>query len=97
MGSIFRLNISCFESLNDYAKAFSNNIYLFRTGERKSIRETSFIRPFSLVFGNESSGLPDNININGINVSIPHDNRIDSLNLSVAAGIALYESYRERS
>jgi TrmH family RNA methyltransferase len=48
------------------------------------------------VFGNERSGLPDDIDVKGTNISIPQDNRIDSLNLSVAAGIALYESCRER-
>ncbi len=95
MGSIFRLNIAYFESLQDYHKAFSNNIYLFRTGEKSSIRDTSFTRPYSLVFGNESSGLPDDIEVHGTTVSIPQDNAVDSLNLSVAAGIALYEACRD--
>lgn len=96
MGSLFRLNIAYFESLQEYQKKFSNNIYLFKTGNNSSIRETRFISPFSLVFGNESSGLTDDIDINGTTISIPQDNRIDSLNLSVAAGIALYETCRER-
>jgi RNA methyltransferase, TrmH family len=94
MGAIFRLNIEYFESLNEYHDSFHNNIYLFRTGKASSIRETNFIRPFSLVFGNESSGLPDDIEVGGTTVSIPQDNAVDSLNLSVAAGIALYESCR---
>jgi TrmH family RNA methyltransferase len=96
MGSIFRMNIAYFDTLHDYLKSFKNNLYLFRTGEKSSIRETTFISPYSLVFGNESSGLPDDIDVKGTNISIPQDNRIDSLNLSVAAGIALYESCRER-
>ncbi|NLD37369.1 MAG: TrmH family RNA methyltransferase [Desulfatiglans sp.] len=95
MGSILRLNIAYFDTLQDYQKAFNNNLYLFRTGEKSSIREASFIWPYSLVFGNESSGLPDDIDVQGTTISIPQDNRIDSLNLSVAAGIALYESCRE--
>jgi RNA methyltransferase, TrmH family len=94
MGSIFRLNIEYFETIKDYFDSFHNNIYLFRTGKESSIRETNFIRPYSLVFGNESAGLPDNIDIKGETVTIPHDYKIDSLNLSVAAGIALYESSR---
>jgi TrmH family RNA methyltransferase len=94
MGSIFSLNIEYFESLKDYRNSFHNNIYLFRTGKNSRIKETNFIRPYSLVFGNESSGLPDDIDITGETVSIPHDNKIDSLNLSIAAGIALYESSR---
>jgi RNA methyltransferase, TrmH family len=94
MGSIFRLNIEYFESLSDYQKAFNNNIYLFRTGKDNSVRDTGFIKPYSLVFGNESSGLPDDIKVHGTTVSIPQDNSVDSLNLSIAAGIALYESSR---
>lgn len=95
MGAIFRLNIQYFETLLDYHSSCANNIYLFRTGENSSIRETNFKKPFSLVFGNESSGLHDDIGVDGTTVSIPQDNKIDSLNLSVAAGIAIYESCRD--
>ncbi|NLA75228.1 MAG: TrmH family RNA methyltransferase [Deltaproteobacteria bacterium] len=95
MGSIFRLNIGCFETLQDYHGSFANNnLYLFRSKKGRSIKKTGFVRPFSLVFGNESSGLPDNIDISGTIVSIPQKSNIDSLNLSVAAGIALYEGCR---
>jgi RNA methyltransferase, TrmH family len=96
MGAIFRINIEYFETIKDYQDLFHNHIYLFRTGNSSSIRETNFIRPFSLVFGNESSGLPDDIDIIGETVTIPHDKKIDSLNLSIAASIALYESCRDR-
>ncbi|MGD9157376.1 MAG: TrmH family RNA methyltransferase [Desulfobacteraceae bacterium] len=92
MGAIFRLNIEYFDSLTDYHKAFNNNLYLFRTGENSNIREMKFIKPYSLVFGNESSGLPDDTGVEGRVISIPQSGNIDSLNLSVAAGIALYES-----
>ncbi len=94
MGAVFHLNIEYFDSLSDYRNAFGNNLYLFRTGENTSIRETRFESPYALVFGNESSGLPDDIRIEGKAVSIPQTGKIDSLNLSVAAGIALYVSSR---
>jgi TrmH family RNA methyltransferase len=38
MGSIFRMNIAYFDTLHDYLKSFKNNLYLFRTGEKSSIR-----------------------------------------------------------
>ena len=45
---------------------------------------------YSLVFGNESHGL-DNTYLNyGQSVFIPHHEEIDSLNLSMALGIALF-------
>ena len=94
MGAVFHLNIEYFDSLSDYWNTFGNNLYLFRTGEKAGIRETRFESPYALVFGNESSGLPDDIQVEGKTVSIPQTGKIDSLNLSVAAGIALYESSR---
>lgn len=51
-------------------------------------------RPFALVFGNESSGLDDRFRDAGTSVTIPHSSEIDSLNLSVAVGIALYHFSR---
>jgi len=92
MGAVFHLNIEYFDSFMDYHKTFHNNLYLFKTGENDELRDITFHRPFTLVFGNESSGLPDEPEISGRAVSIPQSGKIDSLNLSVAAGIALYES-----
>ena len=44
----------------------------------------------SLVFGNEATGLPDEFLSYGTSVRIPHSSAIDSLNLTVAVGIALH-------
>ena len=46
-------------------------------------------RYHSLVFGNESSGLPDEYLNYGQSIFIPHSHHIDSLNLSMALGITL--------
>ena len=43
----------------------------------------------SLVFGNESSGLPDEYLDYGKSIFIPHSHHIDSLNLSMALGMTL--------
>ena len=43
----------------------------------------------SLVFGNESSGLPDEYLDYGKSIFIPHSHYIDSLNLSMALGMTL--------
>ena len=94
MGAVFHLNIEYFDSIKEYQGLFGNNLYLFKTGKNDDIRETRFEKPYSLVFGNESSGLPDDIRVEGKTVTIPQNGKIDSLNLSVAAGIAIYESSR---
>ena len=46
--------------------------------------------PFSLIMGNEGSGLPPEFAACGQPVRIPHSSEIDSLNLSVAAAIGMY-------
>lgn len=51
---------------------------------------------FSLVFGNEAKGLPEEFASIGTPVVIPHLKGIDSLNLPVAAGIAMYEATKNR-
>ena len=51
--------------------------------------------PFSLVFGNEASGLPDEFAQMGISTLIPHSHQIDSLNLAIAAGIGMYAFARK--
>ena len=46
--------------------------------------------PYALVFGNEGSGLPPEFAEMGQAVRIPHNDKIDSLNLSIAVGIGAY-------
>lgn len=93
MGAIFRLNISVFDSFEKYMAVCGNReIYPFMLKAKKKLKELSVKAPFSLVFGNEATGLPDSFLEIGTSVIIPHSNRIDSLNLPIAASIALYET-----
>ena len=52
-------------------------------------------KPFSLVFGNEQSGLPAVFQTYGQSVFIPQSDKIDSLNLSVAVSIGAY-AFRQK-
>ena len=63
------------------------------TGKNQKIDSVKVNPPFTLVFGNESSGLPRELEKLGTKVTIPHSKAIDSLNISVAVGIALHEFY----
>ena len=45
----------------------------------------------SLIFGNEATGLDDSFAHIGTSIIIKHTDRIDSLNLTIAAGIAMYQ------
>jgi TrmH family RNA methyltransferase len=62
------------------------------TNGKTTLAEARFDAPYSLIFGNESAGLPDEYLAMGTSVSIPHNRRIDSLNLTIAVGVALYEA-----
>jgi len=91
MGAIFQLAFAYFDSFEAYQSGYPRSFYPLMTDGAASIHDAHFSPPYALIFGNESSGLPDSFRAVGTSVSIPHSVRIDSLNLAVAVGIALYE------
>jgi TrmH family RNA methyltransferase len=90
MGAIFSINIICYNTFEEYRKkSKGHHFYSFMTNTECSLKEVKFLEPFSLIFGNESKGLPPEFNKIGRNLTIRHSEGIDSLNISVAVGIAL--------
>jgi len=66
------------------------------TSNAVSIWEYGFRPPFAIVFGNEVSGISDEIlKKSDAAVKIPMFGKKDSLNVSTAAGIVLYEAARQ--
>ncbi len=97
MGAVFQITFAYYNSFGDYCAAFkAHQLYPFMTDGVTLLADTHFQSPFTLVFGSESSGLPANYRILGRSVSIPHHSTIDSLNLSVAIGIAVYAATQEQ-
>ncbi|MGI5884554.1 MAG: TrmH family RNA methyltransferase [Candidatus Spyradocola sp.] len=93
MGAAFHLNLVRFDSFEAYCQtAGEREFYLFRLRNARPLADQGRTAraPFSLVFGNEASGLPEELEHFGRGVIIPHSQEIDSLNLAVAAGIGLY-------
>jgi len=70
-------------------------LYVTSLQSSKDIREVTFKSPYSLVFGNEGLGVPDEVAALGQAIKIPQTSDIDSLNLSVAAGITMWEAYNQ--
>ena len=93
MGAIFSLRLKQYDTLEAYRAEFpAHALYPFMLDGAVLLEEAvqSVRRPFSLVFGNEGSGLPPEFAALGQAVRIPHGDAIDSLNLAVAAAIGAY-------
>lgn len=90
MGALFQINFAYFDSLDSYQESFTHHLYPFMTNGEVLLAEAGFRSPYTLIFGNESSGLSETYRKVGTSVTIPQSKAIDSLNLSVAIGIALY-------
>lgn len=92
MGALFNINFEYFDSFDEYLKQYPNrDIYPLMLKGAKNIHSIiPNAKNHSVVFGNESSGLPDEYLDYGQSIFIPHSEKIDSLNLSMALGITLY-------
>lgn len=97
MGAIFHLNIKKYNTIDEYINEFNNHKrYAFMLRKSKSIHSIKKTKEkYSLIFGNEATGLPDNYSEFCESVIIPHTNNIDSLNLPIASSIAMYEFTRD--
>lgn len=96
MGAIFHSNIEYFNSIEEYIQRFPKNIrYAFMLTAKASLSKIDINEPFSLIFGNEATGLSNNYHDICLDVRIFHSSNIDSLSLPMAAGIAMYEFTKE--
>lgn len=94
MGGVFALNVQYFDSAQVYRQAFGHKLYPFMLDAQHRLDELQFVSPHTLVFGPEGPGLPEAYRQLGESVVIPQGPLIESLNLGVAVGIALYEATR---
>jgi TrmH family RNA methyltransferase len=93
MGALFHIRFQCFSSFDAYKDAFPDHVYFPFTPEGKIplSRDNCPHAPlFSLLFGNEAAGLPVQCKTAGTGVKIPQSALVDSLNLSIAAGIGMF-------
>ena len=91
MGALFHIRLSFLDSFEEYCQQFPDHkIYTFMLKGKRLLSEIKREprKPFALVFGNEATGLPDSFLDYGESIFINHSKEIDSLNLSIAFGIA---------
>lgn len=94
MGAIFQINIKKYQAFTDYWGSFSNHqLYSLMTDGKISLPEAKFQTPHSLIFGPESSGLTDKFLDYGTSIRIPQNDQVDSINLALSVGIAMYHSW----
>lgn len=93
MGAIFNLNFSHYDSFDKYLEEYGDReIYtlMLKGATEISKLKRDKDKKFSLVFGNEATGLDDSFLEIGESILIKHNDTIDSLNLPIAVGIAIY-------
>lgn len=94
MGAVFGINMQSFNSFDEYRSEFGAHevVPFMLCGAPFAGKTFDNNRKYALVFGNEATGLPNDYADFGA-VRIEQSEKVDSLNLSVAASIALYKLY----
>lgn len=93
MGAIFSVNIKYYDNFKEYERDFPSHKYypfILEAENELSKAEHSKDSKYTLIFGNEATGLGEEYINYGKPLYIKHSENIDSLNLSLAVGIALY-------
>lgn len=87
--------IACFEALRKrYQKIYTTHL----SKDAVSLYEINFTESIALVFGNEHVGVSEEvIQLADGNFIIPQVGMIQSLNISVACAVSIYEAYRQKA
>jgi TrmH family RNA methyltransferase len=94
MGAVFRLRVKVYDRFEEYRAAYPDRaLYPFMLDASVPLREAVKNKPdtWTLVFGNEGRGLPKEFAAYGQAVRIESNDKVDSLNLGIAAGIGMYQ------
>ncbi|MGA2297148.1 MAG: RNA methyltransferase [FCB group bacterium] len=85
----------CYNSLRgEDKKIYTTHL----TKDAVSIYDLNLTEPVALVFGNEHSGVSDEaVELADGNFLIPQVGMIQSLNISVACAVSVYEAFRQRN
>lgn len=85
----------CFDALRKkYTKIYTTHL----SSDAVSLHELNLTEPVALVFGNEHSGVTEEIiAMADGNFIIPQVGIIKSLNISVACAVTLYEAFRQKT
>ena len=94
MGAVFRLRVKVYDRFEEYREAYpERKLYPFMLDASVPLQDAIKDKPavWTLVFGNEGRGLPKEFAQLGQAVRIESNDKVDSLNLAMAAGIGMYQ------
>ncbi len=99
-GAVFNVPIAKVAHIKDaiyYLQGSGVKVIAITEKSKKSLYELDFNQPVALIMGAEDTGISASIlKIADEKAHLPMQGSIDSLNVSVASGIALYEVLRQR-
>ena len=86
------------ECFSELKKKYSKILTTHLSSDAVNLYQIDLTQPVALVFGNEHSGVSEEIrNLADGNFIIPQAGIIRSLNISVACAVTLYEAYRQKA
>jgi len=98
-GSLFRLPVASTELATVIAELKARSIMVLATSSHKGtpIADADLTRPLALIVGNEGAGVPKHVLAHADEVvTIPHSDKVESLNAAIATSVVLYEARRQR-
>ncbi|MBO6606312.1 RNA methyltransferase [Psychroserpens sp.] len=100
VGCVFTNNIvmGSTEDILNYLKDQNINIYCAALKASEAYHKQDFKQASAIVVGTEATGLTEEwLNNSTKNIIIPMQGKIDSMNVSVASGILIFEAKRQRN
>lgn len=97
MGAVFKMRFQLFSSFDEYKELYGNHEmfpFMLDGDKTLSVNDCPKSELFTLIYGNEATGLADSFKKVGQSIFIPQTKDVDSLNLpvSVAVGSFIFTS-----
>lgn len=93
MGAVFSIRVHVFESFDQYQDKYKNReMYPFMLDGDKTLNiyECEHSKKYTLIFGNEATGLDSSFKNVGQSIFIPQTKMVDSLNLPISVGVGSF-------
>lgn len=102
MGTVFKIPVvhvlHLAETLTTLQQKYSTTVIAAHPHEQSSIHQTDLSQNTCIVFGHEGLGISKEIlDVCSKHVAIPMENETDSLNVSSASAVFLYEAHKQRA